>query len=452
MDKALAFLGRYKVVMLAIAALMAMVLSIVTAEMGRLSGAEARARAPIAGRYRLRPPERYKGMDGSAATAEYYLTLKKNGTVQLEEEAISTGQMSLVAEGQWKLVDEGSAFVLEIDRVRDEPISPPSAIRFGLADGFPVTSAAAASDGPYNLETAQFTIGAGEQHPLVQKLHRRLAGVEWLDFADPGSDLYTEETRKAVVAFQESQGFYPNGEVNEETWLRLGDPQPPKPTPGPLPSAMDVTGTAGLGALLGLPTHTSDGRPIVYLTFDDGPSEFTQQVIDRLALYNAKATFFVVGEQVELYPQAVRLEVQGGHYVGNHTFNHLSLEGLGPEEFMAEVGRTEQTVYAAAGDLFGNGFAIQYLRPPYGITDSYAQQLAAEFGYSLVLWDVDPQDWRRPGADVIADYVLSNAFPGVIVIMHDGGGDCSQTVQALETVLNELSGQGYAFLSIAGRQ
>jgi peptidoglycan/xylan/chitin deacetylase (PgdA/CDA1 family) len=88
------------------------------------------------------------------------------------------------------------------------------------------------------------------------------------------------------------------------------------------------------------------------------------------------------------------------------------------------------------------------LRPPYGATDANTRQYAADAGYAVVLWDIDPQDWRRPGAKVIADHVVREAYPGAIVLMHDGGGDRAQSVAALETILRELSQKGYVFRNV----
>ncbi len=398
------------------------------------------------GTYHLRPADYYQGTDAPPAEVEYYLTLGEDGTIQLEEENLSTGQTSVVARGTWRL--DGNGVVLEINEVYGEPVEPPEAIRYEYVDGFPVATEVIVGDTFYNLEEARFTIGAGERHPLVDELHRRLASIEWLGFTDHGDDLYTEETRKAVVAFQESQGLYPNGEVNGATWVLLGNPQPPLPTPTPLPSPTGVTGEPGVPDLDNLPTHTDDGKPIVYLTFDDGPSGYTQQVVDLLASYGAQGTFFVLGQQADSKPDLIRTEALGEHYVGNHTYDHTSLEGLSPEEFMDQVERTKEAILDAAGDLFTLDHDVRYLRPPYGATDANTRQYAADLGYAVVLWDVDPQDWRRPGAQVISDHILRSVSPGAIVLMHDGGGDRTQSVQALETVLAELGAQGYAFRNI----
>ena len=98
--------------------------------------------------------------------------------------------------------------------------------------------------------------------------------------------------------------------------------------------------------------------------------------------------------------------------------------------------------HAAVGDRVD---PISCLRPPYGAYDAQTSALAAELGKTLTLWNVDPQDWRRPGADQIAEHLLTHARPGAILLMHDGGGERSQTVEALDTVLAELSARGYSF-------
>jgi peptidoglycan/xylan/chitin deacetylase (PgdA/CDA1 family) len=91
------------------------------------------------------------------------------------------------------------------------------------------------------------------------------------------------------------------------------------------------------------------------------------------------------------------------------------------------------------------------VRPPYGAISAENRQWLAEMGLTSVLWDIDPQDWRRPGVDAIAGHVLNHVFPGAIVLLHDGGGERSQTVAALEIILSELSARGYRFLNILGQ-
>jgi peptidoglycan/xylan/chitin deacetylase (PgdA/CDA1 family) len=177
---------------------------------------------------------------------------------------------------------------------------------------------------------------------------------------------------------------------------------------------------------------------VLYLTFDDGPADprWTPQVLDVLAAYDARATFFVLGQQAARFPELIEAEVAAGHTVANHTFDHRTLDGIGREAFLEEIRRTEQ----ALGEV-----GTRCLRPPYGATDAYTRAYAAELGYQVVLWHIDTEDWRRPGADAIADSVLDAARPGAIVLFHDGGGDRSQTTAALRTILPTLAEQGYTF-------
>jgi peptidoglycan/xylan/chitin deacetylase (PgdA/CDA1 family) len=115
---------------------------------------------------------------------------------------------------------------------------------------------------------------------------------------------------------------------------------------------------------------------------------------------------------------------------------------------LKQVEETRQIILDIALDLFILDRDVRYLRPPYGATDANSRQYAADAGYAIVLWDIDPQDWRRSGAKVIADHVVREAYPGAIVLMHDGGGDRAQSVAALEMILRELSQQGYAFRNV----
>ncbi|MDD3828450.1 MAG: polysaccharide deacetylase family protein [Anaerolineae bacterium] len=197
-------------------------------------------------------------------------------------------------------------------------------------------------------------------------------------------------------------------------------------------------------------TNVPPAEEEYYLTLkEDGTVQIEEEKVStgEVSLV-AQATFFVLGQQADNKPDLIRVEALGQHYVGNHTWDHTSPEGLSPEAFMDQVERTKQAILDAAGDLFTLDHDIRFLRPPYGATDANTQQYAADLGYAVVLWDVDPQDWRRPGAKVISDHIVRSVSPGAIVLMHDGGGDRTQSVEALGSVLRELSAQGYAFHNI----
>lgn len=176
---------------------------------------------------------------------------------------------------------------------------------------------------------------------------------------------------------------------------------------------------------------------VVYLTFDDGPSEqWTPQVLDVLAKHDAHATFFVVGTNAQRFPDLIQAECDAGHAIANHTMTHQSLAGLDREAFGEQVGD--------ARALLGDGW-VPYLRPPYGAVDGCTRAYAEELGYTLITWDIDTEDWRQPGANAIVDAVARDAYSGAVVLMHDGGGDRSQTVEALDTVLSRLGEEGYRF-------
>ena len=287
----------------------------------------------------------------------------------------------------------------------------------------------------------EYTLGTGDRGRFVRALQQRLARVPSLGFQDPGRyyDVYDEATRDAILKLQVEAGLPPTGFVDGPTWEALEEAveaaaasaQPEESAPSTARPVVAHT------------AHGGAGEPVVYLTFDDGPHPtWTPQVLAVLARHGVTATFFVLGQNVTAFPElAVRL-VDAGHDPENHTFDHASLDKVDRATFIAEVRDTDAAIHAAVGERVD---PIACLRPPYGAFDEQTSVLAAELGKTLTLWNVDPQDWRRPGAEQIAEHLISHARPGAILLMHDGGGERSQTVEALETVLGELSARGYSF-------
>ncbi len=178
---------------------------------------------------------------------------------------------------------------------------------------------------------------------------------------------------------------------------------------------------------------------VIYLTFDDGPSPYTQPILDLLAEYDAKATFFVIGRAAARHPELIEAISEAGHGLGNHTYSHPFLPKVSRQWMAYEVFNTS----AAIGGR-DNGC----LRPPYGAYTSTVAKNAEGWGYQLVLWTIDPRDWARPGARAIAHHVIGRAHPDGVVVLHDGGGDRSQTVAALEIILPALRKQGYRFAAM----
>jgi peptidoglycan/xylan/chitin deacetylase (PgdA/CDA1 family) len=164
------------------------------------------------------------------------------------------------------------------------------------------------------------------------------------------------------------------------------------------------------------------------LTFDDGPGAQTAEVLDALREYGRRATFFLVGRQVAAGAELVRRIVAEGHAVRNHSWDHQRLDELGEAAIVDQLRRCS----AAIESVTGAPPAI--FRPPYGARDARVDRVAAGLGMQTLLWDVDPADWSRPGAEVIAAAIRS-ARPGEVVLLHDGRGDRSQTVAGLRLAL-----------------
>jgi peptidoglycan/xylan/chitin deacetylase (PgdA/CDA1 family) len=176
----------------------------------------------------------------------------------------------------------------------------------------------------------------------------------------------------------------------------------------------------------------------VYLTFDDGPSTpYTSQIVSILTTYQARATFFETGQNVASYPSITRLVRQAGNSVQNHTWGHKDLRLLTWTYFKYQVSRTDAVISAQTG------YTPRCLRPPGGRVDARVYSRAAALGKTVILWTLDPKDWSRPGTATIVSRVLNNVRPGSVILFHDGGGNRSQTVAALPTILKTLKARGY---------
>ncbi len=219
--------------------------------------------------------------------------------------------------------------------------------------------------------------------------------------------------------------FYFSGKAfgKNATPISLFSSATPTPTITPLPTLT--------------PTLAPHHGEVLYLSFDDGPSaKWTQQILDILAKYDAKATFFVVGEKAKEHPELIYAEQNAGHTIAHHTWSHISLNGVGFDGFAYEVNLTNS--------ILGNIIA-PCIRLPFADEGFYTEEYATQLGLEIIWWDVDPLDWSSPGQEYISDFVLSNIYQDAIILLHDGGGNRSQTVAALEIILRELSLQGYRF-------
>ncbi|PTM56485.1 polysaccharide deacetylase family protein [Desmospora activa] len=187
-------------------------------------------------------------------------------------------------------------------------------------------------------------------------------------------------------------------------------------------------------------------QPMIALTFDDGPNpRYTTEILDILKKYDAKATFFVIGEQVEKYPELVKREIREGHEVGNHTFHHRSIKRQNAATISHELAETDILVLGLTG------IHPHLFRPPGGYYDQPTVETATKAGYQVVMWSwhQDTRDWSRPGVHKIASTVINNARNGDIVLLHDHGGNRKQTVAALKRILPALKKKGYQFITVS---
>lgn len=193
--------------------------------------------------------------------------------------------------------------------------------------------------------------------------------------------------------------------------------------------------------------YSGDGsKKLVALTFDDGPeSKYTSQIMDILDQYNIKATFFVIGQNAEKHPEALKSIHERGHEIGSHTWSHKYLPKLSKQEVEKEILRTEKLIT----DIIGEHSAL--LRPPYGAIKKEGIEFVNSLGYNVVNWSVDTKDWAGTSGEQMMKYVQQQLKPGGIILMHNGGNPKSvkNTVDTLPKMIEWIKEQGYEFATVS---
>jgi peptidoglycan/xylan/chitin deacetylase (PgdA/CDA1 family) len=189
-------------------------------------------------------------------------------------------------------------------------------------------------------------------------------------------------------------------------------------------------------------SHVPCSAADVALTIDDGPDpEWTPKVLALLQRLDIRATFCVIGRQAASHPDLVAAVAGAGHMVANHTYTHRFLAAATREQIHSEIARASDAVAAATG-----GHAPKLFRAPGGEwTHAVLSECAAQ-GLRPLGWSVDPRDWSRPGTTSIVRTLLHKTVPGSIILEHDGGGNRSQTLQALTVALPRLLDAGFRFV------
>ncbi|MFF5261848.1 polysaccharide deacetylase family protein [Actinomadura viridis] len=233
---------------------------------------------------------------------------------------------------------------------------------------------------------------------------------------------------------------------------RRAVPHPsPSPTPTPTPTPRPAPWTPARLTAVKPKTPIRDLKELVppppdrtiALTIDDGPNPtWTPRVLDLLAEHQVHATFFIIGEQVKEYPRLTQRIAAAGHQICNHTMTHpLSFDGLSRKRLKKEIGEAHDLIAQTSG------IVPTFFRAPGGAWSPAVMDVIGEHGMLPIDWAVDPRDWARPGVGRIRK-TLMGSDSGDILLVHDGGGDRSQTVRALRGAIPRLKKRGLTFVAL----
>jgi len=181
----------------------------------------------------------------------------------------------------------------------------------------------------------------------------------------------------------------------------------------------------------------------IALTFDDGPHpKQTQEILNILKKYDVKATFFVVGQNTQYYPDVLRRVISDGHEIGNHTFTHPNINKSNAKTIEKELKNNHINI------LENYGYDIKLLRPPGGVLNKNISIIAEKLGYKIILWDIDTKDWAHKSVNAITENVIKNTKSGSIILFHDYIANGTPTPEALDVLIPLLQKSGYTFTTV----
>lgn len=191
----------------------------------------------------------------------------------------------------------------------------------------------------------------------------------------------------------------------------------------------------------GLTEQVETNQKVVALTFDDGPSKNVNQILPLLDKYNAKATFFLIGEEIERYPDEATKIVEAGHQIGNHTYSHSRMVFKTLSYIKDEIEKTDQLIQKA-----GYKGEIDF-RPPNGKKLVGLPYYLNKHNRDTITWNIEPDSYYNTASDKV-NYVMDNIKPGSIILMHPMYDDIAKELQTIEGVLQALSNEGYTFVTV----
>lgn len=243
----------------------------------------------------------------------------------------------------------------------------------------------------------------------------------------PDADIQPEVTSVQKSPSQQTRGARSQNVANGSVAAPVNN----GPVKAPTPRVPGVRVSS-----VSVPTKT------VALTFDDGPhGTLTPRILNILAKYNAKCTFFVLGSNVQRYPGIVSRMVSEGHEVANHSWNHPNLATSSRASVASQLSRTNDAIVNACGRK------PRLMRPPYGACNaSLCSWMKSEYGLTTVLWSVDTNDWRKPGVSAVISRAVNGAKPGSIILVHDIH---SSTADAVEGIVKGLQARGYELVTVS---
>jgi len=178
-------------------------------------------------------------------------------------------------------------------------------------------------------------------------------------------------------------------------------------------------------------------KPVIALTFDDGPTNYTEEILKILKQENVVATFFVLGNKVEAYQETLRNLTEAGNEIGNHSYNHKWLSRLSEKEIQFQIEKTQENIKSITGTY------PKLLRPTYG---SINNRIRRNTDLKIVLWDIDPKDWKNQTPEVIVQNIIDKVKDEKIILLHDNH---KRTVKAIQILIPKLKEQGYQFVTVS---
>ena len=209
----------------------------------------------------------------------------------------------------------------------------------------------------------------------------------------------------------------------------------PAEVPEEHPAAAAGSGTAFVSC-----ANIDPSRPMVALTFDDGPGQYEGRILSALEAVGGRATFFMVGNLVGSHAADVQRMVADGCEIGNHSYKHENLSKLSSSAVVSTIQKTNDALKAACGQ------PATVVRPPYGATGGNCKSALASMGYASILWSIDTLDWKTRNADSTVNSVLNNVKDGDIVLMHS---IYSQTAAAVERIVPALVQRGFQLVTVS---